>query len=501
MPLPGWLDPLYDAACQREADRHAIERLGIPGVDLMERAGTALAEEAHALAPRGRVVVACGKGNNGGDGLVAARVLRRLGREVDVLLTGDPAALRGDARTNLERLEGEAPRAFDARALDGAALVIDALLGTGFSGAPREPLAGAIEAIARCGAAVAACDVPSGVDASTGVVEGPAVRAALTVTFDHSKPGHWIEPGKSHTGRVVVADIGIPPGAPVDPPGGLITPRVRDGIPRREAGSTKFASGAVLVCGGSPGLTGAPCLASRAAMRAGAGYVTACVPASLSAIFEIALTEVMSLALPEDGTAAEVVLERAQRADAVVLGPGLGREPAAFEYARRLARDLPLPLLLDADGLNAHAGALSSLARRGAPAVLTPHGGELAQLLGVSSDEVRARRLELALRAAREAQAIVVLKGDDSIVATPEGRFAVSRGGAPGLATAGTGDVLSGVTAAFLAKRMDPFEAACAAVNVHVRAGQLAAGDLSGPDGVIASDVVERLPHALGETA
>jgi NAD(P)H-hydrate epimerase len=206
----------------------------------------------------------------------------------------------------------------------------------------------------------------------------------------------------------------------------------------------------------------------------------------------------MSVALPEDGSAADVVLERAQRADAVVLGPGLGREPAAVEYARRLARELPVGLLLDADGLNAHAGALGSLAGRSAPAVLTPHGGELARLLDVDSDEVRAHRLELALRAAREAQAIVVLKGDDSIVATPDGRYAVSRGGAPGLATAGTGDVLSGVAAAFLAKHMDPFEAACAAVHVHVRAGQLAAQDLSGPDGVIASDVIERLPHALG---
>jgi hydroxyethylthiazole kinase-like uncharacterized protein yjeF len=496
MPLPDWLDPLYDAAAQREADRWAIEELGIPGLDLMERAGTALADHAGVLAPQGRIVVACGKGNNGGDGLVAARVLREIGRDVDVLLLSDD--LRGDAKAMLDRLPGPPPRPFEASALDGAALIIDALLGTGFAGEPREPVAGAIEAIEAAGVPVAACDIASGVDASTGAVEGAAVRAALTVTFDHPKVGHWIEPGKSHTGRLVVADIGIPAGAPVDPPGGLIADRVRERVPRREPGSTKFASGAVLVCGGSPGLTGAPTLASRAAMRAGAGYVTACVPASLSNIFEVVLTEVMSVALPEDGTAADVVLERAERADAVALGPGLGRSEQAFEYARRLAAELPVPLLLDADGLNAHAGALDRLADRSAAAVLTPHGGELARLLDVSGDDVRAHRLELVRRAARTAQAIVVLKGDDSIVAAPDGAFAVSRGGAPGLATAGTGDVLSGVVAAFLAKRMDPFEAACAAVHVHVRAGQLAAEDRSGPDGVIASDVIERLPDALG---
>ena len=507
MPLPDWLDPLYDADAQRAADRWAIEECGIAGLELMDRAGSALAERTAAFVREGRVVVACGKGNNGGDGLVAARWLREQGREVDVLLVGAAEDLQGDARESLERLAGPPPRTFEAGTLDGAAVIVDALLGTGFSGAPREPVASAIAVLDAAAAPVVACDIASGVDASTGAVLGQAVHAALTVTFDHAKPGHWIEPGKSHASdNVAVFPIGIPPGAPVDPAGGLIADRVRDGIPRREAGSTKFASGSVLVCGGSPGLTGAPCLSARAAMRAGAGYVTACVPSSLSTIFEIALTEAMSVGLPDvDGVvterAAEQVLERSRRADAVALGPGLGRAPEAVAYARRLAAELPVPLLLDADGLNAHAGALFRLATRSAPAVLTPHGGELARLLDVSSDEVRARRLELALQAARTARAVVVLKGDDSIVATPEGRFAVSRGGAPALATAGTGDVLSGVVAAFLAKRMDPFHAACAAVHVHVRAGQLAAAALAGADGVIASDVIEHLPVALAPGA
>jgi ADP-dependent NAD(P)H-hydrate dehydratase / NAD(P)H-hydrate epimerase len=218
-------------------------------------------------------------------------------------------------------------------------------------------------------------------------------------------------------------------------------------------------------------------------------------------IFESRLLEVMTVPLPDtDGSlepwAVERVLERADRADAVVLGPGLGRAPSAQEFALQLARAAPVPLLLDADGLNAHAGSLSLLAERDAATVLTPHAGELARLLETDSEAIGARRLDSARRAARCAQAIVVLKGDDTIVCAPDGRAGVNRGGAPALATAGTGDVLSGVIGAFLAKRMDPFHAACAGVLVHARAGVLSAQEI-GPEGVIASDVIAALPRAL----
>ena len=504
--LPDWLDPLPDAREQRALDEWAIEERGIAGIELMERAGTGLAELVDDLAPAGRVAVVCGKGNNGGDGLVVARVLRERGREVEVLLLGDPGELRGDAATNLQRLPGAAPRAFAPSALEGAAAIVDAILGTGFRGEPREPAAGAIEAINRAGApdggaVVVACDVPSGVDASTGEVSGAAVQAAATATFNAAKPGLWIDPGKTHAGSVRVIDIGIPGGGPADPAIGLIAPRAVAGVPRRGRASTKFAAGSVLVCGGSRGLTGAPCLASESAMRAGAGYVTAFVPASLNAIFESRLLEVMTAPLPDaDGShepaGVERVLERAERADALVLGPGLGRQAGALEFARALARAVELPLLLDADGLNAHAGALASLAARRAPTVITPHAGELARLLESDSAAVGARRLESAREAASTAQAIVVLKGDDTLVAAPDGRVGVSRGGASALATAGTGDVLSGVIGAYLAKRMDPFAAACAGVLVHARAGLLTAADI-GPEGVIASDVIAALPRAL----
>jgi NAD(P)H-hydrate epimerase len=346
MTLPDWLEPLPDPAEQRALDEWAIGELGMPGLDLMERAGICLAELVAELVPHGRIAVVCGKGNNGGDGLVAARVLREQGRDVDVLILGAAQEYGGDARANLERLPGSAPQPFRAAGLAGAAAIVDAILGTGFAGEPREPAAGAIAAINGAGVAdrsvVVACDIPSGVDGSTGVVAGVAVRAHATATFHAAKPGLWIAPGKQHSGDVRVIDIGIPTGGPAEPRVGLIRPEVLDGVPRRGAESTKFAAGSVLVCGGSPGLTGAPCMAAGAAMRAGAGYVTACVPQSLHAIFEGRLLEVMTVPLRDtEGTlhpmAVREALERAARVDTVVLGPGLGRDPGAVRFARGLA--------------------------------------------------------------------------------------------------------------------------------------------------------------------
>ncbi len=503
MTRPGWLEPLPDAAAQRALDSWAIERLEIPGVELMETAGGGLTDLVTELVPTGPVAVVCGKGNNGGDGLVTARLLREQGREVRVLLLGEASELRGDAETNLGRLPGDPPAPFSAAALDGAAGIVDAILGTGFAGIPREPALGAIRAInARSHAAtVVACDIPSGVDASTGEIAGEAVCAHAPATFHAAKPGLWIAPGKARAGEVRVVDIGIPEGGPEDNAIGLIGDAVTDGVPRRGSDSTKFAAGSVLVCGGSIGLTGAPCLASDAAARAGAGYVTACVPASLNLVFEARLLEVMTVPLPdvaghltEDGL--DTVLGRSRRVQALVLGPGIGREPETIALTRALAAGVEVPLLLDADGLFAHSGRLGALAARPAPTVLTPHAGELGRLLERESAEIEAHRLEAVRTAAAQSGAIVVLKGDDTLVADPEGRVAVNRGGAPALATAGTGDVLSGVIGAYLAKGMDPFHAACAGVFLHAAAGRLAAR-LIGTDGVVAHDVIELLPRAL----
>lgn len=502
MTIPPWTQPLLAAERSRAADRWAIEEHGIPSLDLMESASAGLAELVQEVAPSGLVAVVCGAGNNGGDGYACARLLREDWREVRVLAVGEP---RGDAAIQRRRLPGDPPLAFDSAALEGAGVVVDALLGTGFAGEPRGAVLEAIEAIEACGAPVVACDVPSGVDGSTGEVAGPAVRAVATATFHAPKPGLYINPGKERSGRVRVIDIGIPPGAPgAAPDTGLIDDdALLRALPPRGSGWTKFTSGHVLVAGGSRGLLGAAILAARAALRAGAGYVTACVPASQQPLAAAQLTEVMQIALEEEdghhvAAGAAAVLDEAQRrGGALVLGPGIGRSDGAAAFAREVAAGAPVPLLLDADGLNAHAGALESLGDREAPTVLTPHEGELARLLGTGSAQVRARRLHHAREAARLARAVVVLKGDDTLVATPDRTVLVSPGATPALATAGTGDVLSGVAGALLARGIDAPLAAAAAVRLHARAGVRAASRL-GVDGVIASDVIAELPGARG---
>ncbi|HEX4035764.1 MAG TPA: NAD(P)H-hydrate dehydratase [Solirubrobacteraceae bacterium] len=498
MSLESWLEPLPDAAQMRATDAWAIEERGVPSIELMERAGAGLATLAAELAGDGCIVVVAGKGNNAGDGLVAARLLREAGRSVDVVSAGELSALAGDAAVNLERLPGEAPSRLDAGITAAPALVIDALLGTGASGAPRGEIAAAIAAIAACGAAaVLAADVPSGVDASSGEVAGDAVAASATATFHAAKLGLWIEPGRSHAGDVRVIDIGIPDGGPAQAEIGLIRDRVLDLVPRRERGSTKFTSGRVLVAGGSAGLTGAPSLAALAAARAGAGYVTVCVPSSLSLVFETRLLEAMTLAVADadgahsaDGVAA-VVEAAAARGGALVVGPGLGRSDGARDFAHGVLETVEVPVVLDADGLNAFAGDAAAL--RGHAAVLTPHAGELGRLLGVASEEVERSRLRFARDAAALSGGVVVLKGDDTIVAAPHGPVAISPGASAALATAGTGDVLSGVIAAMLAKGLDPFLAACAGVRLHALAGIAAADARGSVEGVIASDVIEAL--------
>jgi ADP-dependent NAD(P)H-hydrate dehydratase / NAD(P)H-hydrate epimerase len=519
--LPPWLHPLPDAEAMRAVDRWAIEERGVPGLDLMERAGAGVTRALERLAPDGPVTVVCGKGNNGGDGLVVARLLRKSGRPVAVVCLAAPEEYTGDARTNLERLPGETPVrlsgdpwasateqaresgvASASNAFATAAIVVDAVLGTGFQGEPRGVAAEAIEAINAADAQVISVDVPSGVDASSGVVRGTAVKATLTVTFHAAKPGLWINPGKAQAGEVQTLDIGIPRGAPSDASIGLIAPSVLEQLPRRDAPSTKFTSGHVLVAGGSRGLTGAPRMAAEAGMRTGAGYVTACVPASLQNVLASAGTpELMTRGLPDDdGALSEEgvgeVLEASARGGALALGPGLGRQAGSFAFARALAADAEVPMVLDADGLNAHAGRLADLRARRAPSVLTPHAGELGRLLELDSSEIERERLHHVRAAAEQCAAIVVLKGDDTLIARPDGTVAVSPGGSPALATAGTGDVLTGVIAALLAQGLEAFTAAAAGVWLHAEAGREAARRLGAAEGVIATDVIAALPGA-----
>ncbi|HST68225.1 MAG TPA: NAD(P)H-hydrate dehydratase [Solirubrobacterales bacterium] len=499
--MESWLKPLFDAEGMQGVDRWAIEERGVPSLELMEAAGRAVAEAVAGLAPRGPVRVVCGKGNNGGDGFVAARLLREMGFEVEALMLWPAEELRGDAKENYERFGGDLLAGDPVERLAGSGAIVDAIFGTGFEGAPREPVAGVIQAINGCGAPVVACDIASGLDASSGEVAGEAVLADLTVSFHAAKVGHRIAPGKWRTGELRIAAIGIPAGEPGEPAAGEIDPAVLSLAPRRGPQSTKFSSGQVAIAGGSRGLTGAVRMTSLAAIRAGAGYATVAVPADLEVVYELAQPEVMSVGCPGgDGclvpASKKAVLRTFERAAAGVLGPGLGRDPGSFELAREVVSEIGASLVIDADGLNAFAGHLDELASREAPTILTPHAGELGRLLERDSAEVDSHRLACAREAAKKAAAVVVLKGDDTIV-TDGTRTAVNTVSAPALATAGSGDVLSGVIAALLARGMDPFAAACAAVIAHARAGLDAAARVGAAESVIATDVIESVPLGI----
>ncbi len=447
-------EPLYSADEMRAAEeRHP----GFPETagELMERAGAAVADEALRSYPDARrFAVVCGGGANGGDGRIAARILRERGRD-----------------------------AVESDELAGADIVIDALFGTGFRGTPRPEAAARIARLNESRLPVLAVDMPSGVDASTGEIADDAVRADMTVTFHGPKVGLAVAPGRFSAGRVVVADIGLDP-----VPTAVVraTPAVLALVPRRGSRDTKF-SAAVLVVGGAPGTTGAAVLTARAALRADAGYVTLAVPTEVLPVAESLALEPVKRGFDHD-SALDTLASDLERAGAVAIGPGLGRASEAQALVRALLEATRVPAVVDADALFA----LEPVDRE-APVVLTPHAGELARLLGMESDWVSAHRLEAAVRGAERFAAVVVLKGADTIVAEPGGRTVVCDTGPPSLATAGTGDVLTGVIGAFLAKGLEATDAAIAGAVAH----GLAARAVPFQAGLIASDVLETLPSVL----
>jgi hydroxyethylthiazole kinase-like uncharacterized protein yjeF len=431
-------EPLYTAAEMKAAEEgHNVEQL-------MERAGRAVAEEILARFSEARSFSGVfGGGANGGDGRIAAEVLRSSGWE-------------------------EVP-------LGQAEVVIDALFGTGFHGAPREEAAQEIRAVNDSDAAVVAVDIPSGVDASTGEVPGEAVRATLTVTFHGRKVGHEVAPGRFHRGELVVADIGLDAR---ETEHGLVTPEILELVPRRKPGDTKYTAGSVLVVGGSPGMTGAVCLTAEAAFRSDAGYVAVVAPPESLPVIEARLLEAVKRPLDD-------VWDAVERAGALAIGPGLGR--GHKELVRRLLEETQLAAVVDADGL----WELEPV-ERNAPTVLTPHSGELGRLLGEESTWVDAHRLEALRRAVERFQCVVLLKGEGTLVGAP-GAGALVCGGFPSLATAGTGDVLTGVVAAFLAKGMDARLAAAAASTAHTQAAVFAPYR----SGLVAGDLLTALPRVL----
>ena len=463
-------EPLYTAAEMRAAEERYP---GYPDSmrQLMETAGRAVADETLRRYPDARsFTIVCGPGSNGGDGKVAARVLEAAGRDV-VVVDSKP--------------EDEEKRVGDPD------VVVDALFGTGFFGDPRPGAARLIEQVNALARPVVSVDIASGVDASTGEVSGAAVRAALTVTFHGPKVGIVVAPGRFHAGDVVVADIGL---ESAETAHRLVGDEVLSLVPPKRSEDNKYSAGMVVVVGGSPGMTGAACLAAEAAFRADAGYVAVAVPASTLPVFEQRLLEAVKRPLPEDEAglstpaAAEPVLALAARAGSVALGPGLGRSDGTRELVARLLRELDVPVVVDADALF---GLEPGDCR--APAVLTPHEGELARLLGEESRWVAAHRLEALGRAVERFRSVVLLKGPDTVIGAPGEPILVRSVDAPGLATAGTGDVLTGVLAAFLAKGLEPRLAAAAGATALGIAATLAPH----ARGMVASDVAAALPAAL----
>ena len=449
-------EPLYSASQMRVAEeRYPGYPASIP--ELMERAGTAVARETMLAYPAARrFALVCGDGSNGGDGRVAARVLREAGHRADETTDG----------------------------LDGYDVVVDALFGTGFHGEPRAEAAGLIDRINEAPVPVVAVDLPSGVDASTGEVAGAAVAADLTITFHAPKVGLVVAPGRFHAGRVVVADIGLEH-IPTDTR--RATPALLSVVPRKREGDTKYTAGSVIVVGGERGMTGAAALTARAAFRADAGYVTLAVPAASLPVAETLVLEAVKVGWEEE-TAVAAIVAAAERAGALAVGPGLGRGDGRRKLVRELLEQIDLPAVVDAD-------ALFELepVTRAAPTVLTPHAGELARLLGTDSAWVDAHRLEAAQLGAERFGCVVLLKGPDTIVAASDHGAVVCDCGPPALATAGTGDVLTGIVAAFLAKGMEPRVAAAAGAVAHGRAAEL----VPHASGLVASDLLGTLPAAL----
>lgn len=493
-----------------QAEERAVKELGVTLADLMQRAGRAIADEISVRVPYGPIAVVAGKGNNGGDGWVAAQVLLGLGREVLVFTPVAPEASEGIA--------GDAARAavsagvpcrvvggvLESNALHGYAAVIDALFGIGLTGAIRQPFMTWVEAVNASGACVLSADIPSGIETDTGRACGHAVAADVTVTFSAAKRGLVLYPGAAYAGEVVIADIGVP-WEMLGRSGDLEIWEPADYaalLPNHPRDVHKNSRGRLLIVAGSGAFPGAAMLAAMGAQRMGAGYVTLAVPESIAPVVQGRMPSVVVVSLSENPSrtlaskVADEIVDIARESDAVVVGPGLTLAHGAVLAVRRLVAELEAPLVLDADGINAIVDARDLLTERTAPTVITPHPGELSRLLETTPAEVQASRLVsgAVLTGPRLA---CVLKGAHTLV-SGRGRQVLNLSGGPALATAGTGDVLAGMTGTLLAQGLEPLEAGALAAYLHGRAGDLAALEFS-EHSVIAEDVPAYLPRAVQE--
>lgn len=509
----------------QEFDRLAIGRYAIAGLVLMENAGRAFVDvvekELGSLKDK-HVVVVCGKGNNGGDGFVIARHAANRGARVDVLLLGKKTDVKGDALTNLNVIlklvasknscirfaQAASPKQFSkvvANLSTTPDIIVDALFGTGFSGSVRSPYKEAIAWINERRTYVAAVDIPSGVNATTGEVENIAVRANLTVTMGLAKIGHYVGEGREHTGKLEIVDISIPRflfSVKKNPTYRIHAADVRRVLPLRPHTAHKYSVGKVLVIAGSRNLTGAPFMTAVSAMRAGAGAVILAVPKSIHAALIKKVTEVMITPLEEtdEGTismqALDQIAERLVWADVVALGPGLSQNLETRDVVHMLVEKIDQPLVLDADGLGMMRYDLSLLRERQHETVITPHVGELRLLTNLDRNVIERQRVEVARIQAKYLNSTLVLKGSPTVTGTPDGLAYMNSTGNPGMATAGAGDVLTGIVASFLAQGMMPQQAAWAGVFVHGLAGDIAAQKF-GQRSLMALDIMNEIPAAL----
>lgn len=509
---------IVTAAQMQALDRQIIEVANVPGTTLMERAGAGVADHIEKLIGplRGKTVtIVCGKGNNGGDGLVVARLLRQRGAKALAVLVSPSTELSHDAKVMYRRFTkiagSSAARTLTSmdrlRApLAASEVVVDALLGTGLSSPVSGRYRDAIDLVNEAGRPVVAVDLPSGIHADSGAVMGAAVRATLTVTFGASKLGLYLGAGIDHAGTVRIVDIGIPQ-AFIDAVESrilLITAASASRVmPVRRPSAHKGTFGHAGIIAGSVGKTGAAALAAKAALRIGAGLVTVATPSSVNDTLEAKLLEAMTVPMPETTarTLARSGLDRllafASTRSAIAMGPGLTTHPETVDLVHALIKQMEKPCVLDADALNAFAGRASLLTECKVPPILTPHPGEMARLeVEATPQSVNADRIGIASRFARERGVFLVLKGARTVVARPDGMVAICPTGNPGMATAGTGDVLTGMIVGLLAQGVPQWEAACAATYIHGAAGDLAAA-AQGQAGMIAGDVVNEIPHAL----
>lgn len=503
----------------RAIDRASIKGLGIPGVILMENAGQSVVDamaDFFEMEGVGKVTVVCGRGNNGGDGFVIARCLMNQGIAVDVFIVAESlSSISGDAKKNLDVLKklGFKPQTVKSKndigklrvSIYSSDIVVDAIFGTGFSGELRGIAGLVVREMNESGIPIVAVDTPSGINSDIGAVAGAAIKADLTVTMGLPKQGQFLYPARHYVGELYVADIGFPEQAieKVSPRGTLVdSPVVQRFLPWRAPNLHKGAFGRILIIAGSTGMTGAAAMSGISALRAGAGLVYLAIPEHLNTVLETKCTEVITVPVPHtsDGSislgAYGGLMERMEGVDVAAIGPGMGQNKETQKFVRKVVRDAKVPLLIDADGINALVGNLSTLKKRSMPTIITPHPGEMGRLINVSAAAIESNKIAVARQYASKWSVILVLKGAPTVIAEPDGSFWLNSHVNSGLATAGSGDVLSGLIIGFLGQRTTPLAAAVSGVHVHGVCGELLLDEV-GEHAMIAGDLMDTIPEAI----